>query len=55
MNWFSEEILSMLSYVLVVSRGFTVLIFICPMLNGGKLNIIASCAIIAILKITWKV
>ena len=39
----------MFSYILVVSRGYILLISICPMLKTGKLHIIASCAILAIL------
>ena len=39
----------MFSYILVVSRGYILLISICPMLKAGKLHIMASCAILAIL------
>ena len=39
----------MFSYILVACRGYILLISICPMLNAGKLHIIASCAILGIL------
>ena len=39
----------MFSYILVVSSGNVLLIFICAMLNAGKLHIIVgTCAILAI-------
>ena len=44
-----KEILLMFNYIFVVSRGYILLISICPMLNDGKVHIIASCAILAIL------
>ena len=33
----------MLNYIVVVSRGYILLISICPMLKAGKLHIIDSC------------
>ena len=39
----------MFSNNLAVSRGYILLISICPMLNAGKLHIIASCGILAVL------
>ena len=39
----------MFSYILVACRGYILLNSICPMLNAGKLHIIASCAILGIL------
>ena len=47
--WLFKEILLIFSYIFVVSRGYILLISICPILNAGKLHIIASCAILAIL------
>ena len=45
--WLFREILSMFSYYLVVSTGYILLISICAMLKAGKLNSIASSAILA--------
>ena len=39
----------MFSYILVVPRGYILLISICPILKAAKLHIIASCAKLAIL------
>ena len=39
----------MFSYILVVSRDYILLIYICPMLKAGKVHTIACCAILAIL------
>ena len=41
-----KEILSMFSYILVVSRDYILLISICPRLKARKVHIIASCAIL---------
>ena len=46
---FFKEIVVMFSYILVVSRGYLLLISICPILNAGKLHImIGRCAMLAI-------
>ena len=44
----------MFSYILVVSRVYILLISICPMLNIGKLPIIASCTLAILFKNYFK-
>ena len=44
--WLFKETLLMFSYILVVSRGYILLISSCPMLRTGKLHIISSSAIL---------
>ena len=47
--WLFKKILLMFSYILAVSRGYILVSSICPMLKAGKLQSIASSAILAIL------